>query len=239
MHEGREAKTSEFLGAGMEAETQRDEVAMGRAWSWLRSFAIRHKVITALAALYVIFKLVMTPIVNPFASDVYTIRGRFPFDQGFELMFIQNAYGNAKWYRRWCGGSNTDDAICRDGDRVLKPTRLDGQNYEIKIYRDRYFSTFADWREETWHVEYKANMGLDPTKVMAHAYVNEENSACNGSEESAIRHKGQLFCSGHLNHKKYKNLIINEGLPLKPNERLLNFWLYTDLDAMLLKETTQ
>ena len=121
----------------------------------------------------------------------------------------------------------------------MKPTRLDGQNYEIKIYRDRYFSAFADWKEETWHVEYKANMGLDPTKVMAHAYVNEENSACNGSEESAIRHKGQLFCSGHLNHKKYKNLIINEGLPLKPNERLLNFWLYPDLDAMLLKETTQ
>ena len=127
----------------------------------------------------------------------------------------------------------------QQGDRVLKPTRLDGQNYEIKIYRDRYFSAFADWKEETWHVEYKANMGLDPTKVMAHAYVNEDNSACDGSEESAIRHGGKLFCTGHLNDKDYKHLVIKVGLPLKSNERLLNFWLYTDLDAMLLKETTQ
>jgi hypothetical protein len=223
----------------MKAKTQTDELAMGRAWSWLSNFAMRHKVITAVAVLYVVFKLVMTPIVNPFASDVYTIRGRFPFDQGFELMFIQNAYGNANWYRRWCGGIQTDNAICRAGRHVLQPTRLDGQNYEIKNYRDRYFSAFADWKEETWHVEYKANMGLDPIKVMAHAYVNEDNSACDGSEESAIRHGGKLFCTGHLNDKDYKHLVIKAGLPLKSNERLLNFWLYTDLDAMLLKEKTQ
>ena len=186
--------------------------------------------------LYVAFKLVMTPIVNPFASDVHTIRGRFPFDQGFELMFIQNAYGNAKWYRRWCGGINTTDAICREGNRVLKPTRLSGQNYEIQIYRDQYISAFADWKEETWHVEYKANMGLDPLRVMAHEYINDENSACNGSAQSIDRHKGHLFCMGQIDHKDYKRLVIDEGLPLKVNERLLNFWLYTDLDAMVSKE---
>ena len=189
--------------------------------------------------LYVAFKLVMTPIVNPFASDVYTIRGRFPFDQGFELMFRQNAYGNAKWYRRWCGGINTTDAICRDGNRVLKPTRLSGQNYEIQIHRDRYLSAFADWKEETWHVEYKANMGLDPLKVMAHEYINDENSACDGSNESIREFKGRLFCGGHLNHKNYRHLVINGGLPLKANERLLNFWLHTELDAMLPKEKAE
>lgn len=218
-------------------KTQTSMVA--RAWLWLKGFPKRHKFITTLAVLYAVFKLVMTPIVNPFASDIYTIRGRFPFDQGFELMFRQNAYGNAKWYRRWCGGSNTDDAICRSGYRILKPTRLDGQNYEIKIYRDRYFPAFADWKEETWHLEYKANVGINPEKMPADAYVNEDNSACDGSEESAIRHRGKLFCTGHLNDKDYKNLVINEGLPLKPNERLLNFWLYPDLDALLLKEKAQ
>lgn len=223
----------------MSTEVKTDISVTARAWLWIKCFPKRHKVIATLAVLYVIFKLVMTPIVNPFASDTYTIRGRFPFDQGFELMFIQNGYGNAQWYRRWCGGIQTDDAICRAGHRLLKPTRLDGQNYEIRIYRDRYFSAFADWKEETWHVEYKANMGLDPFRVMAHSYVNDENSACNGSEESAIRHKGQLFCTGHLNDKDYRHLVINEGLPLKPNERLMNFWLYPDLDAMLRKEKAQ
>lgn len=220
----------------MNTETKTNAGVIARAWLWIKDFPKRHKVITTLAVLYVIFKLVMTPIVNPFASDVYTIRGRFPFDQGFELMFIQNGYGNAKWYRRQCGGIQTDDAICRAGHRLLKPTRLDGQNYEIKIYRDRYFAAFADWKEETWHVEYKANMGLDPFRVMAHSYVNDENSACNGSTESMERHNNHLFCMGQIDHKNYKHLVINEGLPLKPNERLLNFWLYTELDAMLPKE---
>lgn len=223
----------------MSAEIKTETSMIAIAWLWIKGFPKRHKVVTSLVVLYAIFKLVMTPIVNPFASNVYTIRGRFPFDQGFELMFRQNAYGDAQWYRRWCGGNNTDDAICRSGYRILKPTRLDGQNYELKIYRDSYFSAFADWKEETWHLEYKANVGIDPEKMPADAYANEENSACDGSEESLREFKNHLYCGGHLNHKKYKHLVINEGLPLKPNERLLNFWLYTDLDAMLLNEKAQ
>ncbi len=223
----------------MSAEVKTDIGVTARAWGWLKGSPKRHKVITTLAVLYVIFKLVMTPIVNPFASDAYTIRGRFPFDQGFELMFRQNAYGDAKWYRRWCGGDNTDDAICSSGYRDLKPTRLDEQNYEIKIYRDRYFAAFADWKAETWHMEYKANVGIEPEKIGAHAYANDENSACNGSEVSTKRHEGRLFCMGQIDHKDYKQLVITEGLPLMPNEQLMNFWLYSDLDAMLAKEKAQ
>lgn len=216
----------------MKAAAQRDENVVVRVWRLGKLFAWRHKVISVLVLTYATWRVVMTPVINPFASDVYTIRGRFPFEQGFELQFIQNAYGDAKWYRRWCGGIQTNNAICRSGRHVLKPTRLDGQNYEIKIYRDRYFSAFAGWKEETWHVEYKADAGLDPIKVMAHSYINDENSACDGSDKSAIRHKGQLFCVGHLNDKDYKHLAIKAGLPLKSNERLLNFWLYTELDVM-------
>ena len=223
----------------MSAETPIQTKVMVRAWRWLKAFVWRHKVISALVMVYATWQVVMTPIVNPFASDVYTIRGRFPFDQGFELMFRQNAYGDAKWYRRWCGGDNTDDAICRSGYRVLKPTRLDEQNYEIKIYRDRYFAAFADWKAETWHMEYKANTGIDPEKIGAHAYANDENSACNGSAESTQRHEGRLFCMGQIDHKAYKHLVITKGLPLKPNEQLMNFWLYSDLDAMLAKEKAQ
>jgi hypothetical protein len=223
----------------MNAETNTTPRWIRLVWNWLKGWMQRHKIISGLVLIYAVWQVVMTPIFNPFASDAYTIRGRFPFDQGFELQFIQNAYGNSTWYRRWCGGIQTDNAICRAGHRVLKPTRLEGQNYEIKIYRDRYFFGLADWQEESWHVEYKANMGLDPMKVMAHAYANDENSACNGSEESTKRHEGRLFCVGHINDKDYKHLVINEGLPLKPNEQLMNFWLYTELDAMTVKEKSQ
>ena len=221
----------------MNAETPIQASVTVRAWRWLKAFAWRHKVISALVLFYLLSKAIMTPIVNPFASDVYTIRGRFPFDQGFDLIFVQSTYGTAKWYRRKCGGIQVEEAVCYGERRVLKPTRLDGQNYEIKIYRDRYFAGFAGWKSDAIsHAEYKVNMGIDPAKVLNRAYANDENSACDGSEESIESRKGRLFCMGQIDHKDYKRLVIKEGLPLKPSEQLMNFWLYTESDAMLQAE---
>jgi hypothetical protein len=211
-----------------------------RVCHWLKALAWRHKAISALVLIYAIWQVMMTPIVNPFASDVYTIRGRFPFDQGFELIFVQSTYGTAKWYRRKCGGIQVEESVCYGERRVLKPTRLDGQNYEIKIYRDRYFAGFAGWKADgISHAEYKVNMGIDPAKVLNRAYANDENSACDGSEESIESRKGRLFCMGQIDHKDYKRLVIKEGLPLKPSEQLMNFWLYTESDAMLQAEKTK
>ena len=207
-----------------------------RVWTWVKGFPKRHKIITVLVVLYVLFKIAITPIKNPFASDVYVIRGRFPFEQGFELMFRQEVYGNAKWYRRWCGGLVSRNAVCSAGAEIHKPTRLDAQHYEMRLYRDRYFSLFADWTEQTWHLQYKANAGLKPETVAASSYANDTNSACDGSEESLARFKNKLFCTGHLNDSAYKHLTITEGQLVKADEELLNFWLYAELDAMLKKE---
>ena len=206
-----------------------------RVWTWVKAFPKRHKIITVLVVLYVLFKVAITPIKNPFASDVYVIRGRFPFEQGFELMFRQEAYGTAHWYRRWCGGIVFKEAICSAGGEFLKPLKLDAQHYEMRLYRDRYFSWFAGWEEQTWHLQFKAKAGVDPSKLLITSYMNDENSACDGSEESLARFKDKLFCTGHLNDTAYKHLTITEGQPVNANERLINFWLYAELDAMLKK----
>ena len=218
-----------------------------RVWIWVKGFPKRHKIITVLVVLYVLFKIAVTPIKNPLASDIYIIRGRFPFEQGFELMFRQNVYGDAPWFRRLCGGIQTNDAICRAGYEDLKPTRLADQHYEIKIYRDRYFAGLADWKDEIWHLQFKAGVGVDPKRVATTGYGDPENSACDGGDAALAKRHNELFCmdqsprklfrgGGYVydgGHKTYKHLVIAEGQPVGPNERLQNFWLYTELDAML------
>jgi hypothetical protein len=75
-----------------------------RSCQWLKTFPKRHWIITGLGVIYLVWYLVLTPIRNPFAHETFTIRGRFPIEQGYELMFNQNVYGAAKWHQRWCGG---------------------------------------------------------------------------------------------------------------------------------------
>ncbi len=206
-----------------------------RVWTWVKGFPKRHKIITVLVVLYVLFKIAITPIKNPFASDVYVIRGRFPFEQGFELMFRQEAYGTAHWYRRWCGGIVFKEAICSAGGEFLKPLKLDAQHYEMRLYRDRYFSWFAGWEEQTWHLQFKAKAGVDPSKLLISSYMRDENSACDGGEQSLQKFKNELFCMGQPEHKDFKVLRLTEGLPVKSNERLINFWLFVELGDMLKK----
>ncbi len=209
--------------------------ALQRAWIWLGTFSRRHKVITVLLVLYLLWQVIFTPWKNPFAHDAVTIRGRFPFDRGFDLMFRQNAYGDAKWYRRWCGGAQTENAICRSGYEVLKPTRVDGQHYEITIYRDRYVSLFADWKEETWHLQYKADAGLNPAEMGATSYGDPENAVCDGGEVRLKVLKNEMFCMPIAEHKRYKSLVLTEEQSVGNRERLMNFWLYSELEAKLTK----
>ena len=40
---------------------------------------------------------------------------------------------------------------------------------------------------------------------------------------------------GQPEHKDFKVLRLTEGLPVKSNERLINFWLFVELGDMLKK----
>lgn len=204
-----------------------------RAWGWAKGFPKRHKVITALAILYVIFKLITTPIVNPFASDLYTIRGRFPFDKGYELAFDQRVLGQAGWFRALCGWPLAEEGNCYKGFEILKPTRIGENHYELKVYRDRYFVGLPGWEHRISHVEYKADAGIDLNRHSLTDYVNDESSVCNDSEESIKKFKGTMFCMGQVEHKDFKVLNLTDGQPVKPNEQVINFWFYSELIPML------
>ena len=219
----------------MTAEIKTDTGLTARIWSWLKGFLKRHKVITTLLILYAVFKLITTPIVNPFASDVYTIRGRFPFDQGFTLSFHQYAYGSAPWFKRWCGLPFYESGTCAGGAHWLEPTRIGEKHYELKVYRDRYFAGLGGWKEATSFLSYVSSAAADRDKMLFTSYINDESSACDDSEESIKKFRGKIFCMGQIDHKDFKVLELPDGQPVQANERLVNFWFYSELTPMLEK----
>ena len=204
-----------------------------RAWHWLKAFAWRHKVISVVVLFYLLSKAIMTPIVNPFASDVYTIRGRFPFDKGYELAFDQHVLGQAKWFRAWCGWPLYESGICRAGFEVLKPTRVGENHYELRVYRDRYFTGPQGWEHRISHIEYKTDAGIDLNRHSFRDYIGDESSACDDSEEFLKKYKDELFCTSQLTHKDFKVLHLPDGQPVMPNEQVINFWLDSELTPML------
>jgi hypothetical protein len=221
---------------------------MQSCWQWLKTFPRRHWIISTLLLLYAIYSgfwwFVFTPIRNPWPQEAFTIRGRFPFDKGYELMFYQNVYGKADWHQRLCGGGilyllgvQTSGATCSNAMRGVwtKPRQTDSQHYEVTLYRDAYFDGLQDWTPNTWHTQFKANAGVDYTKLLITDYGSPENSACDDSEEFLRKYKGELFCTKQFTHKDYKELVIHEGQPAGPNERIQNFWLESELDQMLPK----
>jgi hypothetical protein len=217
----------------MNAEIKTDTGVTARTWGWLKGFPKRHKVITTLAILYVIFKLITTPIVNPFASDVYTIRGRFPFNKGYELAFDQRVLGQAKWFRAWCGWPLSEEGNCYKGFEILKPTRIGENHYKLNVYRDRYFTGLQGWEHRISHIEYKSDAAIDLNRHSLRDYVGDESSVCDDSEEFLNKFKGKLFCTSQLTHKDFKVLSLTDGRPVQPNEELINFWLDSELTPML------
>lgn len=217
----------------MSEETPIQASVTVRALRWLKAFAWRHKVISALGLFYLLSKAIMTPIVNPFASDVYTIRGRFPFDKGYELAFDQRVLGQTKWFRAWCGWPLSEEGNCYKGFEVLKPTRIDENHYELRVYRDRYFAGPQGWEHRISHIEYKTDAGIDLNRHSLRDYVGDESSVCDDSEEFLKKYKGELFCTSQLTHKDFKVLHLPDGQPVMPNEQLINFWLDSELTPML------
>jgi len=213
----------------------------------LKAWARKHWIISALVLIYALWSglwsLMFTPIRNPWPQEAFTIRGRFPFDKGFELMFNQHVFGAAEWHQRLCGGGifyllgvDTSSATCSAGKVWTKPRQIDGQHYEVTLYRDVYFAGPQDWTASTWHTQYKANVGVDYTKVLVTSYGAPENSACSDSDERLRLFENSLFCMPQKEHGKFKNLTITEGQPAGPKERIQNFWLYSELEQMLRKQ---
>lgn len=199
---------------------------------WMR----KHWIISTLVLLCALWNgfwwAVLTPIRNPWPQEAFTIRGRFPFDKGYELMFNQNVYGKADWHQRLCGGGifyllgyQTSNATCSGGKVWAKPRQTDGQHYEVILYRDVYFAGPQNWTANTWHIQYKANAGVDYTKLLVTSYGNPENSACADSEERLKLHEQKLFCMPQIEHGDFKNLTFTQDQHVGPNERIQNFWL--------------
>ncbi len=217
----------------MNAETDTKPRLHHRAWNWLKGFVLRHKIISALVLLYLVSKAITTPIINPFASDVYTIRGRFPFDKGFSLSFNQHAYANALWLRQWCGWPLADEGSCAGGTHWMEPTRIGKDHYELKVYRDRYFFWIGDWKEHTNFLAYVSSTAANRETMLRTSYANDASSVCDDSEEFMKKFNGKLYCTSQFRHKDFKHLHLTDGQPVQANERLINFWLERELTPML------
>lgn len=220
----------------MSLEANNKSGLITRVWQWLKGFAMRHKIISFLVLFYLVSRAVATPIVNPFASDVYTIRGRFPFDKGFALSFRQYAYGTAPWFKRWCGWPFYEEGTCTGDSHWVEPTRIGENHYEVRIYRDRYFSALGGWKEATVFLPYLATAFSDREKMLITSYAGQESSVCIDDEVNLKKFRGNLMCFSQLAHKDFRVLHLADGQPVRSDERLINFWLESELSPMLEKQ---
>ena len=209
-----------------------------RTWTWLKGFPRRHKIITALAVLFLVWQAIMTPIKNPFASDAITVRGRFPFDQGYELMFSQETYSNpeSRFSKIFCKSFAHSFTSCNGGSVRFYPKKIDGQHYELTVYRDAYFSGLLGWISKD-RLNYRVHQNTMDGDTFSRHFLglgpSPENYACDNSVQSIRERKGGMFCSGQETHKDYKVLTLPMRSDLSNNEQEYNFWLDSELDEKL------
>ncbi len=187
-----------------------------------------------------------TPIRNPWARDTYTVKGRFPFDKGYDLIFMQSVYGGAPWHQRVCGMLSLRDwATCGGGNVFFKPRRIDGEHYEVTLYRDYYFRGVPGWTlnaTNEWPLAFKAGIDFDYESAMITSLMPTHVAVCDDSSESIATFTGKLFCmqqyddpSRERGHRKYKHLVLPLSEPGDTTTKTLDFWLYSELDQVLLK----
>jgi hypothetical protein len=191
-----------------------------------------------------------TPIRNPWPKEAFTIKGRFPFDKGYELAFRFGVHGEASWHRRACGGWGffTDEASCSGGWVYVKPRQIDGQHYEITLYRDYYLPGLVQWSRVNGasHLVFKPTPGVDPQTYLITSQARGKDSPdiCDDSEVSYMKRRGKLFCMAQYTnddrsrgYKKYIHLQLPPSAQAGPNEEVRDFWLKSELDE-LIKQTT-
>ena len=212
--------------------------------SWMRRHWIISTSLAFIAAWSSISWFAFTPIRNPWPKEAYTIKGRFPFDKGYELIFFQSVYGEAEWHQRWCGGIQIEKATCSAGLVYLKPNQIDGQHYEITLYRDYYLRGLPQWtlvKPGHGAVAFKAGIDFDYKRGGGSYYRQGPPDICDDSKESLGERHGRLFCmaqyygpdrkSGYL---KYIQLQLPDSAIAGPNEEIKDFWLTSELDRMLV-----
>jgi hypothetical protein len=187
-----------------------------------------------------------TPIRNPWPQDTYIVKGRFPFDKGYDLVFMQNVYGGARWHQRLCGMlSLRDTATCSAGNVFFKPRRIDGEHYEVTLYRDYYFAGLPGWTlnaTNEWPLAFKAGIDFDYEKAFITSLWPTPVAVCDDRQQSLIKFMQVLFCMQQYDdptrergHAKYKNLVLPLSESGDVHTKIKDFWLYSELDEVLLK----
>lgn len=168
---------------------------------------------------------------NPFAKDAVVLRGRFPFDQGWEFSFNQTAL--TPYTSNICEGLGAS-LPCVGAKETLKPERIDDRHYRFVAYRDYYFKGVVGWLTDIhiyagyYLIHTKVN-GIDRTPLLE--LGKTMNIVCS---KNTKRH--WTNCASTLEHQDYKNLIFTEEQSIAPDEYVMNIWLDSELDLLLKQE---
>lgn len=220
---------------------------MKRVSEWMK----HHWLVSGLIVIAVVWKAFWLhfnmPIRNPWPRETYTVKGRFPFDKGFDLVFMQNVYGGSEWHQRLCGMlSLRHEATCGGGGVFFKPRRIDSQHYEVTLYRDYYFTGLPGWTLDgtnEWPLAFRSGIGFDYEKSMNTSLGKMPVVVCDDRQEEVEKRMGRLFCTEQYDepsraqgHLKYKHLPLPMSSAGGPNERIKDFWLYSELDELIWKQ---
>ncbi len=223
---------------------------MKRVTDWMK----HHWLVSGLIVMAVVWQAFWVyfnvPIRNPWPRETYTVKGRFPFDKGYDLVFMQNVYGGSYWHQRLCGMlSFRQLATCGGGGDFFKPRRIDDQHYEVTLYRDYYFPGLPGWRLDAtneWPLAFQTGIGFDQEKALITSLWPTPVAVCDDSPQSLRELNGKLFCMQQYDdasrmegHLKYKDLDLGLSAKAGPGEKVKDFWLYSELDALLQKEGTR
>lgn len=152
---------------------------------WMKAFPRSHKIITLLILIYLLLKcvgfVVFKPWVNPFADDLVTIRGSFPFDKGYELIFNQTLETTIASY--FCGGTplDTGPRHCSKEVKDFIPKRIDGNTYELIFHRDQFFSGLAGWKFNALTYRVFRTGSSNPIGNSLHSHEDWERAAIYGN----------------------------------------------------------
>ena len=212
----------------------------------LRAWMRRHRFLSSLILFFFFWRVFWwhfdTPIRNPWPQDTYIVKGRFPFDKGFDLIFSQQVLGDAYWHRLVCGWiSLHQDPIPCTGKKTVyfKPRQIDGQHYEVTLYRDYFFRGLPGWKltaTNEWPFGFKTGMIADPTKGMFTSLGEMPVVICSDSPADLIRFEGKLFCMNQFSdpsktsgYVDYMNFEIPLSAQPAPNVKVWDFWLKSEL----------
>lgn len=209
-----------------------------RTWAWLIRLPKRYKFLIAITVLYLLWFAITTPIKNPFANDAVTLRGRFPFDQGYELMFSQRTLSSSTSHlsKILCGSFVHSNTTCDGGSTRFYPKKIDGQHYELTVYRDAYFSGLLGWvaKDRLYYRVHQNTVDGDKHRGLFYGLGSSPaNEICDDIGQLVSTDKGSVSCTGQEYYKKYKALALPTSNALGKNTQEYNFWLNSELDAKM------